>query len=106
MRQRLAGADRRSATRLTFLRGVVPYIRCADYAKGCDMAELRGDGWPKNQHNNLHNKDGRTSMGSWSDYLIEETGPRNPIELHGAAYIAFCKAWAPQWIEDEEAESD
>ena len=45
-------------------------------------------------------------MGSWSKDMVEETGPRNPIELHGDAYIAFCKAWAPQWIDDEESELD
>jgi hypothetical protein len=82
--------------------GAVPYIRSADYVKGCDMAELHGNGWPKNQDNN----DGRAPMGSWSKDMVEETGPRNPIELHGAAYIAFCKAWAPQWIDDDESEFD
>ena len=45
-------------------------------------------------------------MGSWS-HMVEETGPRNPIELHGAAYIAYCQAWAPQWVDtEEESESD
>jgi len=41
-------------------------------------------------------------LGSWSKSKVEESEPRNPIEVHGTAYIAFCKPWAPAWIDPEE----
>jgi hypothetical protein len=64
------------------------------------MAELHGNGWPKrdNKKNRL------VSIDSWADddLIDEPAGPRDPIELHGAAYIAFCKPWAPLWVDPEE----
>jgi hypothetical protein len=62
------------------------------------MAELHGNGWSMNRDNN----NGMAPLGSWSRSKSEETEPRNPIEVHGTAYIAFCKPWAPMWIDPEE----
>jgi hypothetical protein len=64
------------------------------------MAELHGNGWSKRD-----NKKNRiVSIDPWSDDdLIEESGPRDPIELRGNAYLAFCKAWAPMWVDPEES---
>lgn len=51
---------------------------------------------------NRDNNNGVAPLGSWSRSNSEETESRNPIEVHGSAYIAFCKPWAPIWIEPEE----
>jgi hypothetical protein len=59
------------------------------------MAELRGNGWSKNKQNTM------APLGAWGRLDEEDGEPRNPIELHGNAYIAFCKPWAPVWIDDE-----
>jgi hypothetical protein len=91
--------DRDIATRLTFFLDRVPYIRSANYVKGCDMAELHGNGWSMNRDSNKR----MAPLGSWSDSKIDEPEPRNPIELHGSAYIAFCKPWAPMWVDPDEA---
>jgi hypothetical protein len=67
------------------------------------MAELHGNGWSMKRDNN----NGMSPLGSWSTSDIDESEPRNPIELHGSAYIAFCKRWAPIWVEPEDsADSD
>jgi len=63
------------------------------------MAELHGNGWPKNKQRAM------APLGAWGRLADEDCTPRNPIELHGTAYIAFCKPWAPKWVEDE-AEAD
>ena len=44
-------------------------------------------------------------LGAWGRLDDEENQPRNPIEVRGNAYIAFCKPWAPAWV-DEESEAD
>jgi hypothetical protein len=62
------------------------------------MAELHGNGWSMKRDNNNR----MAPLGGWSTADLEEAQPRNPIELHGSAYIAFCKPWAPMWIEPEE----
>ena len=46
------------------------------------------------------------AMGAWSLSKSEESEPRNPIELHGNAYIAFCKPWAPVWIDEEASDAE
>ncbi len=63
------------------------------------MAELHGNGngWSKSRDN----KNGMAPPGSWSLSKSDESEPRNPIELRGSAYIAFCKPWAPLWIDEE-----
>ena len=61
------------------------------------MAELHGNGWSKSRDN----KNGMAPLGAWSLSKSDESEPRNPIELRGNAYIAFCKPWAPTWIDDE-----
>ena len=58
------------------------------------MAELHGNGWSKNKQRSMG------PLGAWG-LDDEESEPRNPIELHGNAYIAFCKPWAPVWVDDE-----
>jgi hypothetical protein len=64
------------------------------------MAELHGNGWAKKGHNAM------ASLGAWGRLDDEENREkRNPIELRGLAYIAFCKQWAPRWV-DEEAEAE
>ena len=63
------------------------------------MAELHGNGWSKNKQRTM------TPLGAWGRLDDEDSAPRNPIELHGNAYIAFCKPWAPVWVDDE-TESD
>jgi hypothetical protein len=65
------------------------------------MAELHDNGWSKNRDN----RNDMAPLGSWSRSESDDTGPRNPIEVHGNAYIAFCQPWAPLWIDPEE-ESD
>ena len=65
------------------------------------MAELHDNGWSKNRDN----RNDVVPLGSWSRSELDDIGPRNPIEVHGSAYIAFCKPWAPLWIDPEE-ESD
>jgi hypothetical protein len=38
------------------------------------------------------------------DEPLEAEIPKSCIELHGAAYVAFCKAWGPPFVHaDEEA---
>ena len=40
------------------------------------------------------------------DEPLEPELPRTRIELHGAAYVAFCKAWGPPFVHpDDETES-
>jgi hypothetical protein len=69
------------------------------------MAELHGNGWLKSR-DNKHGKHGMAPRGAWSLSKDDESEPRNPIELHGNAYIAFCKPWAPLWIDDETPDSE
>ena len=45
-------------------------------------------------------------MGAWSLSKGDESEPRNPIELHGTAYIAFCKPWAPVWVDEESLDAE
>jgi hypothetical protein len=93
---------RNSATRLTFFRAALPYIRSAnENVKGLNMAQLHGNGWSNGRRDN--NKNRMTPIGSWSRTKPEETEPRNPIELRGSTYLAFCKVWAPLWIDEDEA---
>ncbi len=66
------------------------------------MAELHGNGWSKSRDN----KSGMAHMGSWSLSKSDESEPRNPIEVHGTAYIAFCKPWAPVWIDEEASDAE
>jgi hypothetical protein len=62
------------------------------------MAQLHGNGWSNGRDNNTRT----TPIGSWSRTKPEETEPRNPIELRGSTYLAFCKVWAPLWVDEEE----
>jgi hypothetical protein len=63
------------------------------------MAELHGNGWSK-KNNSM------ASLGAWGRLDDDESkDKRNPIELRGMAYVAFCKQWAPHWI-DEESETE
>ncbi len=54
---------------------------------------------------NRDNK-GMAPLGVWSKSKVEEAEPRTPIEVRGAAYIAYCKPWAPLWVDPDEADSD
>ncbi len=64
------------------------------------MAQLHGNGWSGNQEH-VHRM---APMGAWAKSKLEENEMKNPIEVHGANYVAFCKSWAPEWIEDEDLE--
>jgi hypothetical protein len=66
------------------------------------MAELHGNGWSKRRDN----KNGMAHVGAWSLSKGDDSEPRNPIELHGSAYIAFCKPWAPTWIDEETPDAE
>jgi hypothetical protein len=59
------------------------------------MRELHGNGWAKNKQRTV------APLGAWGRLDDEESTPRNPIEVRGSAYIAFCKPWAPAWVDDE-----
>ena len=58
------------------------------------MAELHGNP-SKNKQRTM------TPLGAWGRLDEEDSQPRNPIEVRGNAYIAFCKPWAPVWVDDE-----
>ncbi len=64
------------------------------------MAELHGNGWSKKNQNAL------ASLGSWGRLSEDERERRSPIELHGNTYIAFCKPWAPIWVDEETQDAD
>jgi len=64
------------------------------------MAELHGNGWSKKNPNAM------ASLGAWGRLDDEDKERRNPIDFHGNAYIAFCKPWAPRWIDEESAEAE
>jgi hypothetical protein len=61
------------------------------------MAQLHGNGWSNNRNNNR-----MSPVGSWAKEPSEVSEPRNPIELRGSMFIAFCKPWAPLWIDEDE----
>ncbi|HET6474141.1 MAG TPA: hypothetical protein VFG38_20055 [Pseudomonadales bacterium] len=58
------------------------------------MAELHGNP-SKNKQRTM------APLGAWGRLDEEDSQPRNPIEVRGNAYIAFCKPWAPVWVDDE-----
>lgn len=64
------------------------------------MAQLHGNGWSNGRDNNNR----ITPVGAWARTKSEENEiPRNPIEFRGSSYLAFCKVWAPLWIDEDEA---
>lgn len=45
-------------------------------------------------------------LSSEDDLDLEPEQPRGCIELHGSAYIAFCKPWGPLFVAPEEEDEE
>ena len=61
------------------------------------MAELRA--------NATTPLDGKSAPPNWpmpTDFDDDAEQPKGCIELHGLSYLAYCKAWGPQFVEPEE----
>jgi hypothetical protein len=63
-----------------------------------DMAQLHGNGWSQDRSQRRQ----MTSLERWNVQECDESATARPIELRGSIYLAFCKRWAPQWIDDED----
>jgi len=72
------------------------------------MAELRTPHFVPASRSILSQHSGVYSDVDWSlatDDVVEEAPmQRGYIELHGAAYVAFCKPWGPLFVAPEESE--
>ena len=62
------------------------------------MAQLHGNGWStsRGQRHQM------APLERWKIQESDETEAARPIELRGSTYLAFCKRWAPQWLDDED----
>ena len=88
-----------SGTVLTFSRARVAYLfnGTAPVDKDIDMAHVHSPGaQPPSTPSAL-------SGLNWPFANTPTNPPVAPcFEIHGNAYIAYCKAWAPIWIDEEE----
>jgi hypothetical protein len=74
------------------------------------MAELRTPHYTPVPRALLHNHTGAPAGIEWSlpgDETTDDLPVHNGcIELHGAAYIAFCKPWSPLFVAPEEFDDE
>jgi hypothetical protein len=62
------------------------------------MAQLHGNGWSQGRGHRHQ----MAPLERWKTQESDESETARPIELRGSMYLAFCKRWAPLWIEDED----
>jgi hypothetical protein len=62
------------------------------------MAQLHGNGW---SHHRTQPRQ-FSSPERWSIEGPDDAEVAQPIALRGSTYLAFCKVWAPVWIDEED----